>query len=1669
MKNIIGNEHKEKRLCQSIMAPKGSRFSLLKNVKWKTWWALGCFMMFLATAAGQINVEVVQHESCSGNDGIARVNIPEPQQDYLITWSNGSHQSVIEKLTQGTYAVKVCHALCPDKPIFEDYVIIVKDEGNLKVTISAVTDKEATCNEPPVVQLTARASNGMAPLTYEWKNKTVSMGGYYTCTVTDARGCKATGQLPLFIKPLDCDNENNQLRGADGYGDSRMIALADELAYTISFNYADQQPAVRVQITYPIPPELNINTLYLSDFSLSGTLYTIPAGTRNYHQRIDMRGTTGLWVDVDASIDMTSRQLTWTMQGIDPATGAAPANLQTGFLPDNGGHGEGTVGFVVASNGDLHSGDTLKAQAWIAFDENSATATNIWTNLYDAEAPQSRCDTLRTDRALQYCELTVSAQDEAKGSGIKEVEIFVSENDAPYQSIGICMPGSTLRYDYHNGSVYRFVSSATDHVGNKEKFHSQPDIILNLNEAPLALTLSPANFDETAELNTIVGIFSTVDNNMDDTFTYQLVSGEDDEDNARFIIEGDQLLTNANFNCDGREYYNIRVRTTDKGQLFLEKSFEISKNLINPSYMTRIAKELCQGDSYTFGNKTLTEGGIYYDTLQTVMGCDSIVELTLYENPSYHLVEQLVKCDNELPFTYAGRYFDENTQSGTYDIPFVLTTGCDSLVTLNLTIHKTYKDIIDKTSICQGPYPFSYKQFKDIDISQAGEKVITTTFTTVDGCDSTVTLYLTVNPSYEKAEQRVICSQDLPYKYDETHIFDKGTVSGIYPIVYTLPTGCDSVIMLSLTVNPTYEDVRDTVEVCQSSTPFSYKKFENLNISTAGTQTIQHTFKTVHQCDSIVHLTLIVNPTYNLTDYAETCRSQELFNYKKFKNIDVSTVGTKMIKDVFQSKNGCDSVVSLILTIHPDYNNIFDTVTTCQSDEPFNYKHFKNIDVNTAGTKQVTETFSSHYGCDSTVTLTLFIKPSFQEIIEDDICEGEAYDKNGFSVPADKVVPPLYTQKRTYPAANGCDSSYVLRLTVHPKYDITLNDTVCRGKPYSKHGFSVSASETGVVGSLTYRHSQNSAAGCDSVTTLILQVEPDYHPIIQDEICEGEAYTKNGFNIPAEEVLPPMITRELHLQTACHCDSIVELQLTVHPAYHKNLYDAVCQGEAYSKNGFDIPAEEVLPPYLTREHTLTTEKGCDSTVILNLTVYPIYDNITDRTAACQSTKPFSYKQFRNLDISEAGDFLVTDTFKTVRGCDSIVTLSLKVYPSYYIEETITTCQSDKPFSYLGFDNLDISMPGTRTYKHYFKTQSACDSNITLHVTVYPSYTRIYEDTICEGEPYNKHGLFIPAEEVVPPMVTRRITNETANGCDSSITLFLVVNPSYYGITDETSTCQSNIPFDYKGFKSLNVSKPGIYTIERTFDTRQGCDSVVTLTLEVFPSHTVNITDVVCQGEPYRENGFNISAEDNQILGTYYYELHLQTIHGCDSTINLTLKVKQPLGSIGNIAGNTLIAEAGAYTYSIAPVSNAISYRWEISNSNWTLSASNSTSVRLYIPTPGNGILTVTAMNDCKEVTSTLNIQSSIDINSFDEEKRILIYPNPTRDRVEVQISDFDKRNCQNNCYVNIYDMYGKWLASQQITGETTIVDLSTFAGGLYLLRISNGTNIIGTFKIVKNE
>jgi len=99
------------------------------------------------------------------------------------------------------------------------------------------------------------------------------------------------------------------------------------------------------------------------------------------------------------------------------------------------------------------------------------------------------------------------------------------------------------------------------------------------NLAPTDLILSATNVDENVADNTVIGTFSTVDQNQGDTFTYFFVEGG--VDNSFFTIggaNGDQLLIKQSPDFETKSSYNIRVRTTDKGGLFLDQFLVINVN-----------------------------------------------------------------------------------------------------------------------------------------------------------------------------------------------------------------------------------------------------------------------------------------------------------------------------------------------------------------------------------------------------------------------------------------------------------------------------------------------------------------------------------------------------------------------------------------------------------------------------------------------------------------------------------------------------------------------------------------------------------------------------------------------------------------------------------------------------------------------------------------------------------------------------------------------------------------------------------------------------------------------------------------------------------------------------------------------------------------------------------
>ncbi|MFM6919313.1 MAG: cadherin repeat domain-containing protein, partial [Dolichospermum sp.] len=128
--------------------------------------------------------------------------------------------------------------------------------------------------------------------------------------------------------------------------------------------------------------------------------------------------------------------------------------------------------------------------------------------------------------------------------------------------------------------------------------------ILN-NDAPTNLILANRNILEDQPVGTVVSELISTDPDTGNTFTYSLVAGTGSTDNNAFTITNNQLKTNAVFDFETKNSYNIRLRTTDQGGLSFERAFTIG--VISSATPTQIVTTLQDVTSSTDGFLSLRE------------------------------------------------------------------------------------------------------------------------------------------------------------------------------------------------------------------------------------------------------------------------------------------------------------------------------------------------------------------------------------------------------------------------------------------------------------------------------------------------------------------------------------------------------------------------------------------------------------------------------------------------------------------------------------------------------------------------------------------------------------------------------------------------------------------------------------------------------------------------------------------------------------------------------------------------------------------------------------------------------------------------------------------------------------------------------------------------------
>ncbi|MCI5093160.1 choice-of-anchor L domain-containing protein, partial [Phaeodactylibacter sp.] len=442
-------------------------------------------------------------------------------------------------------------------------------------------------------------------------------------------------------------------------------------------------------------------------------------------------------------------------------------------------------------------------------------------------------------------------------------------------------------------------------------------------------------------------------------------------------------------------------------------------------------------------------------------------------------------------------------------------------------------------------------------------------------------------------------------------------------------------------------------------------------------------------------------------------------------------------------------------------------------------------------------------------------------------------------------------------------SAEVLPLTVCEGASAELDVTVDGGLPGYSYAWSTGASGASIVEfptqTTTYTVTVTDDCGEEVTASAEVTVTSGVTENISAEICDGESFSINGTDYTTTGTFTEVIT----VGSFQGCDSTIVLNLTVASGLTENIAAQICDGESFSINGVPYSTSgtftEIIPG--------GSFQGCDSTVILNLTVNPpVTENIAAQICDGES---FS---INGVPYSTTGTFTEIIPGGSFQGCDSTVILNLTVNPPVTENISAQICDGES----FSINGVPYSTSGTFTETIPGGSFQGCDSTVILNLTVNPAVTENIAAQICDGEsfsingvPYSSTGTFT---EIIP--------GGSFQGCDSTIILDLTV---ISGLTENIAAqiCNGE-SFSING---VPYSTTGTFTEIIPGGSFQGCDSTVILNLTVNPPVTENISAQICDGESFSINGVPYFTS-----GTFTETIPGGSFQGCDSTVVLNLTV-----------------------------------------------------------------------------------------------------------------------------------------------------------------------------------
>ena len=601
----------------------------------------------------------------------------------------------------------------------------------------------------------------------------------------------------------------------------------------------------------------------------------------------------------------------------------------------------------------------------------------------------------------------------------------------------------------------------------------------------------------------------------------------------------------------------------------------------------------------------------------------------------------------------------------------------------------------------------------------------------------------------------------------------------------------------------------------------------------------------------------------------------------------------------------CATTDTITVTVNPTYS-ITVNPAICHGSS---YTLPNGTAATTTGT--YIDTLHTVHGCDSIITTNLLVHPEYIDSAFPIICPFDIY-----TLPDGSVVHTSGIYTTHFTSIYGCDSTVITNLTVIPSTLVAGNDTaICLGD----------TAQLFAGGSLLNIYSWAPAAGLNdstlanpkasplqTTTYIVTSLIGSGNLIFNGDFSQGNVGFNTDYNY----------TTDLYPEGNYYIGSNPN-------NYHSGF--SACQdhttgtGNMMIINGSSTPNTNVwcqsisVSPntnYTFIAWGLSVSSGNPAQLQFSIDgsqVGPIF-GLPNNT--CQWSQFYTtwYSGSNttaqicilNQQTSPGGNDFAIDDISFVSLCQAYDTVTVVVhYPDTIFIDT-TICQGPVYTFPDGATSANSIIDTSR-----FSNRFGCDSTIITRLTVHPTYSSTVTDTICFGTSYT-----LPTGVAVNIAGIYTDTLPTMFGCDSIIITQLTITAPPVSNQNDT-ICQGNSFIRPSG---LVATITGTYI--DTVTTARGCDSVIITNLIVHPTSATTVYDTICVGSSFTlGNGSTVSSAGA-------YPITLPNRYGCDSVATTILTVisdtvtaaeTDPL-CYGQSTGNILAMGKGGvlpYTYHLS--------------------------------------------------------------------------------------------------------------------------------------------------------